>query len=94
MTPPLSPDAEKYREQLEARARIHHATSELVLEVSRPAEGQPFAAELVFNEADPPPAGAPERASLRSVGETAERALEELAEQLDAVERTRAAQLR
>jgi hypothetical protein len=86
MTSLLSPDAEKYRELLEARARIHYATSELWLRVSSPTPGQ-WLAELQAVPNGKDALSAAELAATRGTGETAERALEELAEQLDALER-------
>lgn len=86
MTSTLSPDAEKYRELLEARARIHYATSELSLRVSSPSLEQ-WIAELQATEDGQPAVSATELASARGAGNTAERALEEFAERLDAIER-------
>ena len=86
MTSLLPPDAEKYREQLEARARIHYASSDLALHVSSRSEGE-WTVQLQATGDGEPAVSEAERAALRGTGDTAERVLEEFAERLDVIER-------
>lgn len=89
---PLSVDTELYRQQLEARARIYYSTSEIWLRVAPGADGR-WVADLHERSADAE-GNVTEDAELAPCpgypsgqGRSAESALEEFAEQLDARER-------
>jgi hypothetical protein len=98
MTSSLPPDAEKYREQLEARARIYYGTSDIWLRVSPVESDSSWIADLHRRKGpDPQPGDAEIRHELEplpghpaGLGPSAERALEAFADELDDRERERA----
>lgn len=93
MTIDLPPDTEKYRQQLEARARIYFSTSDIWLRVSVRAAASDWVADL-HHRTGGDAAGAtiePYPEHPGGFGSSAERALEDFAEQLDARERAREA---
>ena len=96
MTTDLPPDTEKYRQQLEARARIYFSTSDIWLRVSVRAEAaDPATAEWVADLHQRKGGDAsgttiePYPEHPGGYGSSAERALEDFAEQLDERERAR-----
>ena len=89
MSTNLSPDVELYRQQLEARARIYYASSGVIVCVSQAESGEHWIADLHPREGEhegPPLPPYLERPA--GVGVSPERALEELADDLDARERS------
>ena len=91
MSFPLPPDAEKYREQLETRARIFYATSDLWLRVVA-ADGSWLADLHRRRGPDPEPASdalEPVPGHPAGTGNTPDRALEAFADALDARESQR-----
>jgi hypothetical protein len=85
MTTDLPPDTEKYRQQLEARARIYFSTSDIWLRVSWSASTADWIADLHRRKGGDPVETTtepyPEHPGGR--GSSAERALEDFAVQLD-----------
>lgn len=89
MSTDLTPDVELYRQQLEARARIYFASSHVTVCVSQRESGEHWIADLQAREGEheePPLPPYLERPA--GVGRSPERALEALADELDARERT------
>ena len=91
MTTDLPPDTEKYRQQLEARARIYFQTSDIWLRVISRAASTDWVADLHHRKSGED-AGAsvePYTEHPGGFGSSPERALEDFAEQLDVRERAR-----
>jgi hypothetical protein len=93
MTTDLPPDTEKYRQQLEARARIYFQTSDIWLRVVTRASPTEWVADLHHRQSsdDPHAINEPYAEHPGGFGSTPERALEDFAEQLDLRERAREA---
>jgi hypothetical protein len=91
MTTDLPPDTEKYRQQLEARARIYFSTSDIWLRVCPRASNVDWVADLHYRKGGDPTDTTiePYADHPGGHGSSAERALEDFAEQLDARERAR-----
>lgn len=88
MSTNLTPDVELYRQQLEARARIYYASSEVILRVHQAESGEHWIADLGSREAaHEAPRLPPYLERPAGVGSSPERALEELADALDERER-------
>ncbi|MET0340046.1 MAG: hypothetical protein ABW252_03555 [Polyangiales bacterium] len=84
-------DAEKYREQLEVRARIYLKSSRVELRVAQGQGGHECRADVHVREADRPGSQVdPSIPIFAGRGATVELALDELAAQLDAAEAARA----
>lgn len=93
MTTDLPPDTEKYRQQLEARARIYFQTSDIWLRVSPRDSASEWVADLHHRKGSDDPAAVAEPYAEHpgGFGSSPERALEDFAEQLDVRERAREA---
>ena len=91
MTTDLPPDTEKYRQQLEARARIYFSTSDIWLRVTPNGSTGDFIADLHHRKAGDPIGSTiePYDDHPGGHGSSPERALEDFAEQLDLRERAR-----
>jgi hypothetical protein len=91
MTTDLAPDTEKYRQQLEARARIYFQTSDIWLRVIPRAATSDWVADLHHRKSSDEPDTGPEPHPEHpgGFGSSPERALEDFAEQLDVRERAR-----
>lgn len=91
MTTDLPPDTEKYRQQLEARARIYFQTSDIWLRVIPRDSASDWVADLHHRKSsdDPNTAAEPYAEHPGGFGSSPERALEDFAEQLDVRERAR-----
>jgi hypothetical protein len=91
MTTDLPPDTEKYRQQLEARARIYFKTSDIWLRVIPRDQSAEWVADLHHRKGsdDPSATSEPYADHPGGFGSSPERALEDFAEQLDVRERAR-----
>jgi hypothetical protein len=91
MTTDLPPDTEKYRQQLEARARIYFQTSDIWLRVVPREADREWVADLHHRKGgdDLNAVSEPYAEHPGGFGSSPERALEDFAEQLDVRERAR-----